>query len=244
MSLTAVLIDDREPVWVQEIKFGGVMTAVTRLESGDIWATTDDGTMLLFERKTVSDFLGSVTDNRLWVQLSGLRAKSPWSYLVITGLMQPSPNGKVITDRGLTGWDWSSMQGVLLKVQELGVFVVQAPTDTEFEATILRIANRSRTPQMVLNPTRSSTVLSAGEQILAALPGIGLSRLNDLLDYCGTVAWALAYLTDDKFPKEVSGIGSGIKRKVREALGLEEGTVLSVICEETGQRVEEKHERE
>jgi len=231
MSIKAVLIDSREPKWVQELKFDGTMVAVTQLEYGDVWATTADGALLCVERKTVSDFLSSVRDERLWLQLAGLRKQSPWAYLVITGLMQVGPGGKLTTERGRTGWDWASVQGMILKAQELGAYVVMAPSDLEFEATILRIAERGRTPEMVLKPARMPTILSPAEQLLASLPGIGLGRAESLLRYSGTPANALAFLTDMEFPHGPTGIGRFTKEKVREALGLKEGMTLAVVSE-------------
>lgn len=73
MTITAALVDQREPAWAQALKFGGAMVAPTMLEHGDLLATCDDGTLLAVERKTASDLLNSIRDDRLWAQLAGIK---------------------------------------------------------------------------------------------------------------------------------------------------------------------------
>ena len=64
------MVDNREPEFFQKLKFGGVPTMVTQLETGDVQAVTDDGCTLVFERKTPSDFLNSLKDERLFPQMA------------------------------------------------------------------------------------------------------------------------------------------------------------------------------
>ena len=41
MTLSSVIIDSREPGWVQSLTFGGVPTATVALDAGDVWAAID-----------------------------------------------------------------------------------------------------------------------------------------------------------------------------------------------------------
>lgn len=47
---------------------------------------------------------------RLWASprapAQAMRRKTPWAYLVVTGALAPTPDGKVRTDRA-TQWQWS-----------------------------------------------------------------------------------------------------------------------------------------
>jgi len=240
VAITAVMIDQREPSWVQDLSFGGAMKAVTMLECGDLWVSTGDGAMVLVERKTSTDLLGSLSDERLWHQLAAMRAKSEWSYLVITGVLQPSPAGLTITDRGETGWKWASVQGALIRAQECGVVVVHAAGDGDYEGTVTRLCARTRSAELVLKPVRTPAVLSPGEQVLASLPGIGLDKAQALLAGVGTAAWALSELTDTRTKTvrglhgEVKGIGDVTKRRVRQALGIpDRGRLVMVDAEDT-----------
>ena len=106
MTIAAAFIDSREPKWIHGLTFGGAMTTVTALDHGDLLATTDDGTLIAVERKTVSDLLSSIKDGRLWPQLAGMREQTSWCYLVICGQMWPSSDGHVATERGVSGWPW------------------------------------------------------------------------------------------------------------------------------------------
>src|SRR5512139_1013221 len=96
--ITALMIDTREPDWIQTLSFQGIPKQITLLNHGDCFAATDDGYMLLIERKTPSDFFGSLRDERLLPQLAAMLDQTRFSYLVITGEFQRGANGKVIAD--------------------------------------------------------------------------------------------------------------------------------------------------
>ena len=228
--LTTVLIDQREPDWVQGLTFGGAPTLVTLLETGDIQATTDDGATLAIERKTADDLLNSLKDGRLLEQVARLAALTPWCYLAICGTLQRGPDGKLVTDRGVTGWQYEAVQGALLSMQELGVYVIQT-TDDRFEATVLGLANRNRTNVLRQKPAKTLGLLTPGETLLASLPGIGLERVGALLAYAGSPAAALSYLTEPTLrnKEHVPGIGPSTKEKVRAALGIRPEQELCVI---------------
>jgi len=234
MSIVAAIIDSREPAWVQRLTFGGAMVACSPLDAGDLLATCDDGALLAVERKTPSDLLGSIRDDRLWAQLAGMRKVTPWAYLVITGDLRCSTDGKVLTDSRGTAWNWASVQGALLQAQEMGVFVVQCAGDDDYEPAVLRLAARSHKPEMVVPPAREAIPMSPAERILQSLPGIGLERAKAVLKYCGTVAWALNFLTspDPVFDDKVPGIGPATKRAVRQALGLQDDEEMAVYISE------------
>src|SRR5689334_18895835 len=106
--ITALMIDSREPEWVQKLKFGGVPAIVTTLETGDVQAVTSDGCTLVFERKTATDFLNTLKEERLFPQMHRMtehrnmqhrgmdEPMTYWPYLVITGSFLPGANGKVV----------------------------------------------------------------------------------------------------------------------------------------------------
>jgi len=233
VTIIAAMIDSREPAWVQGLTFGGAMTTVTMLEHGDVLVTTDDGALLAIERKTPTDLLNSIRSGRLWPQLAGMRLQTPWSYLVVQGTLGPTAAGGVYAgSRGGTGWTWASIQGALLRAQELGCMVVEAQ-DGAFEDTVIRLAARSHRNEAAIEPVRTPRFYSDAESLLAALPGIGLDRAQALLAYTHTVGWALNWLTDLEAPGHVSGIGPRTRETVRQALGLVDDEVLSVIVRET-----------
>lgn len=230
LMITAIMLDTREPEWVQHLQFGGIPTVVTMLDHGDLFAATDDGQMLLIERKTPNDFLNTLREGRLFPQLMYMMDKTRWAYLVITGELLRGQNGKVIADGRDTGWNWDSVQGALLTAQELGVFVTHAGGDTDYEDCVIRIGKRDRKPDLLLEPPKFPKILSAQEAVVAALPGIGIERLKAVLDYCGTPAWALVALTDPT--SEIPGIPRNVKTKVRGALKLNDNEQLAITLDD------------
>ena len=235
MTITGLIIDSREPTWVQELKFGGAMKLVAALEFGDAWATTDTGDMICIERKAPNDLLGSIKDNRLFNQVAGIRSKTPWAYLVISGILRATPAGKVIADDRVSGWDWNAVQGALTTVQEMGVRVVYCQSDQDYEACVCRICSRERKPEFIIEPLAQPKFLSPGEIMLTALPGIGLERAQLLLrefdnKACDALAWLTWHRWNEQHP--IAGIGPGIKRAVRTAMGIDDNLVMDIVPDE------------
>lgn len=232
------MVDSREPSWVHDLKFGGAMKMVTALDYGDAWATANNGDMICIERKAPNDLLGSIKDNRLFNQIAGIRSKTPWAYLVVTGVLTATVQGKVIADERVSGWDWNSVQGALVTVQEMGVRVVYCQSDNDYEATVCRLCSRERKPEFVIEPLAQPKFMSPGEIMLTALPGIGLERAQTLLREfdnrpCDALAWLTWHHWHEDHP--IAGIGQGIKRGVRAALGLSEELVIDLVPDERAQ---------
>jgi ERCC4-type nuclease len=238
VALESVFVDSREPEYLQSLTFGGAPVAVTMLDAGDYLLMCSDA-VLGVERKTCADFANTLRDERLFPQLSRLRELTPWAYLALVGTITPGPQGKAIIDGRESGWQWASLTGALLAVQEIGVHILHVDADSGLESALLRLANRDRSP-MRIKPVRDLTVVGEGEAILAGLPGVGADRAAALIQYAGSPAWALQYLTDDSRlnAERIPGIGEGTKRRVRRALGLDDEQHLAVVLKETGNPVE------
>lgn len=228
MSIEAAIIDSREPQWVQELQFHGAPTSVSMLEAGDVWLACSDGKMLIVERKTPEDFLNTLKGERLFPQVSELakmRQEGYWPYVMITGDLQRGANGKVFTPKE-TGWSWAAVQGTLLSIQEMGVYVTFCAGDTDFSPALERLAKRDRSETAWIRPARDAKILGIQASFIAGLPGIGIEKVGEIMKYAGTPAWALVALTDST--SKIPGIGPGIKNNIRYALGLKEGEQIVV----------------
>lgn len=237
-QITAVMIDSREPDWVKNLKFSGIPAMVTMLETGDVSAVTDDGHTLVIERKTPDDFLNTLKDDRLFPQLARMteqrnaqqNAGTPitnWPYLVITDPFGCNRDGKVITQRGVTGWSYAAVMGTILSIQELGVFVVFCNGDADYQDCILRLGKRSRDPQMNLLPVRPANMLGPKAGFLTGLPGIGIEKVQEILDWSNhNVSHALIGLTDMEIE---SPVGLSIRRRLRDLMGLQETENLVIV---------------
>ncbi len=238
-NITAVLIDSREPDFIKNLKFGGVPTTVTMLDTGDVWAVTDDGHTLMIERKTPDDFLNSLKDDRLFPQLARMteqrniqqlagKSITTWPYLVITDVFTADRNGKVITQRGVTWWSFAAVMGAILSIQEMGVFVVFAAGQSDYQDCILRLGRRNRTDELKLLPPRPANILGPRAVFLASLPGIGIERVQELLDWSDHhPGFALSGITDLTIP---APIGKSLRQNIRAMLGLQENETLEILA--------------
>jgi len=230
-EITAIIIDSREPAWIQNLKFGGVPTTVSMLETGDILAVTSDNHTLVIERKTNDDFLNSLKDDRLFPQLARMaeirnaqnnngQPMTNWPYLIITDLFSSNHDGKIITNRGVTGWSFASVMGTLLSIQEMGVFVVFANGDLDFEKCIIRLGKRERIPEQGLLAPRPAKVLGPKCDFLAGIKGIEIEYSQKILDWSGhNVGDALIGLVDLEIAAPVP---FGIRKNLRVLLGLQD----------------------
>lgn len=231
--MPAIMIDQREP---DHIKSQFPDAAVTLLNVGDAWVACDDGHILLIERKTSDDLLNSLKDGRLLEQISRLvesrinqqlrgERQTYWPYLIITGTLIPDRNGKVYTGRE-TGWSWNAVQGALLTVQELGCYVVHCPSDTEYANVIRMLGNRDREEVIDILPQKEALPVDAKSVFLMGLPGIGLERARQILEWSGGIlAHALVGLTDLEIK---SPIGEVSRQKIRGFLGLRDKQTIEL----------------
>lgn len=219
MPIASAIIDSREPAWIRELTFGGVPTAVSALDAGDVMVATIDGAILLIERKTPSDLLNTIRGGRFFPQCVRMREETPWCYLVITGLLYRDRNGHIVVSGfGKTRWNFDAVQGALLTVQEMGIGVIHCGNG-DFENAVIRLANRSR-GEIRVPPPRNGYLLQSGEAALAALPGIGMKRVKTLCEQFPHLAEALVWLTKLEHEIQVPDIADGTKHNVRRALKL------------------------
>jgi hypothetical protein len=119
--------------------------------------------------------------------------------------------------------------GTLLSIQELGVYVVFANGQLDFEDSVLRLGKRNRAPEMRIMPSRTPNVLGPKAAFLAALPGVGIERVQDVLAWAGdNVALALTGLTDMEIK---SPIGYTLRRQIRSLFGLADNENIEVVLQ-------------
>jgi hypothetical protein len=237
-SITAIMIDSREPDWIKSLTFGGLPTMVTLLDTGDVQAVTDDNCTLIIERKTPEDFLNTLKEDRLFPQIAHMvemrniqqmngQPVTYWPFLVITDVFTADHNGKVITSRGVTGWSFASVMGAILSIQELGVPVAFCNGQNDFEDCVLRLGRRSRNPEMMILPPRVPNILGPKATLLASLPGVGVERVQEILDWSdNNLSHALSGITDLTIKAPV---GMTLRKNIKALFGLGENQSLEVF---------------
>lgn len=248
--MTAIMIDSREPDF---IKAQFPDAAITLLEAGDAWVACNDGHILQIERKTSDDFLRSLRDGRLMEQVTKitsarhvqqLKGEKPtnWPYLIITGIFQTGANGNVFSNGRETGWSWNAIWGSLLTVQEMGCFVTFAPSDTEYAKVTLSLANRCRDEVIDILPQRLPVPMDAKTAFLCGLPGIGIERAKEIMQWAGgKPGHALAGLTDLSIKAPV---GMAVRKSICRFLGLAEQLTLELYINNDDREKLIVHEKE
>jgi len=236
--MTAIMIDSREPDF---IKAQFPDAAITLLDAGVAWVACDDGHILQIERKTTDDFLNSLRDGRLMEQVTKitsarhtqqLKGEKPtnWAYLMITGVFQVGANGNAFCNGRETGWNWNAIWGALLTVQEMGCFVTFAPSDTEYARVTLSLANRCRNEVIDILPSRMPIPMDAKTAFLCGLPGIGIERAKEIMQWAGgKPGHALVGLTDLEIKAPV---GLAVRKGIRRFLGLAEQLTLELSIDD------------
>jgi len=222
-----LLVDDREPGWViarLREKLEGFDIRSVRLESGDILYPQGS---LAIERKSPGDFLASIASGRLADQVQGLCAAASFPVVVVEGSLFEK-DGKVVAEGRETQWNWTSIACAILSVQARGALFLQVPQRLWADTVrVLCSWCRGKVEGELTVPKRRAVFDAPPElAFLTGLPGIGLKRAKELLDYAGTPAWALTSVTMDD---PHSPVGRALREKIREFLGLLPGQVLSVI---------------
>lgn len=227
MTIQAVILDSREPTWVQQLRFGAAPVMIQALPAGDACIATPSA-MILVERKTATDLLASIVDDRLFTQIGEMRKQTPWVYVVVTGDLVKSGTS-VVADGRATQWTWASLQGALITAQELGATIIYT-SEAEYASTLTALASHPR-GNVRVEPQREVTMMSPGELVLTSLPGISEVRARALLDYCGSAGYALVFLSEGgngNVPDKVPGIGAATKQAARAALGLPDDILLEI----------------
>lgn len=213
-----VLIDSNEPSHiVQKIAAHPWLEAeITNLPAGDIWINN-----LIIERKEIPDLLTSIKDGRLFNQCAEMRQHSQWCYVLILGQLVWGLDGKILS----TGWQFRSVQGALLKIQEMGVSVVYAQDSNDLAPALVWLATRERGEQVYL-PQRTGISMTDEQKILAAFPGVGIERATELLKNYNLIDALLCLINEDC---KVSGIGPKTKQNIRNLLNLAQGESLQKV---------------
>lgn len=196
---------------------GGVALVPAATGPADLLAVCADGATLAIKYWRPGDLLHAIREADFDGALVALRQLSPHATLLIGGVLVPNADGKVRDGDTITGWRWDAYQGALLTAQELGVGVVTLQHAQHVAATVEQLARRKRGPVRA-TPARDGLFYSPAELMLLALPGVGETKADALLTYCGSVAGALQALTDDA--AAVPGVGPKTRAEVRRVLGL------------------------
>lgn len=211
--IISAMLDSREPPQLNDqlTKRLDCPCVVAPLPCGDVWLNVVDGQQIIVERKTIPDLLGSIDDGRLFNQAAEINAITKWGFVVVAEMPRVI-GGRIQTDNGLTKWEWASVQGALLTVQDLGLGVAFCEPH-DYPGMLIRIAARD-TRAVKVAPRRPAIKATEQEKILMSFPRIGHARAQTLLALGGDIGGVWYLLFND--PEQTA-----VKRGVLGAKELE-----------------------
>ncbi len=197
--------------------------------------------LLLIERKTLGDLLGSISDSRLWQQAARMAEASQFACIIVQGELRMSRNDKVLIQGKETGWHGASVRAALLAVQWAGCAVAFiAPGD--YARTVEEVAKLAAKPSH-FHYTRTSPSVSFYPEdkalyrridFIQAIPHVGPKRAEALVKWCDSgiaeiLEWAtrMSAIVPDKSHRP-KGWTDNLVNKVRQFLDLSIGEYISI----------------
>lgn len=236
------------------------------LTCGDINIILDDGKLLAIERKRPGDFLGSIASGRLFRQVENMAKNATWSCVLVEGLFMFDKNDMAVipiydkADEKIiqyekTNWKGASVRGAMYAIQWSGcpIITVDPSNVPKVVHDIAGFCTKPAEHAQSLGRKRIVTFppITLPEEIVSALPGVGLKRARALLEFSArkngnkervpslseALSWASMLILIDKGSRP-EGWGNQTILNVRSALGLLTGEYLAI--QEDKKQVEER----
>jgi Fanconi anemia group M protein len=207
-----IIVDSREASTATKIVKGlierGVKVKTETLEKGD-YILSDQCAV---ERKTVTDFVYTLTRRYLFEQLFGLKDAYPKSLIILEGYLPIIYKFSHI--QPVAVW------GAMFNLAKNGIALVNT---TSYKETVDFLYVAARQEQIVEKRTptvhpfkKTETLSDAQVYFVASLPSIGREKATAILKSYETPLNAL--INVDDWTKTVHGLGPVISNKVKEVL--------------------------
>jgi len=207
-----IIVDSREaalaPKIVKGLKELGALIKIEALDKGDYVISGE----CAFERKTVQDFVHTLTHRDLFEQLFLLREAYPKPFILIEGYLSMIYKFSRVNP--------SSVWGAIFALVKNGIGMVHT---ANYRETIDLLYTSAKQEQFAerrvpsVHPVKKiETVADAQIFFLASLPGIGREKAVSLLKIYKTPFNALSNV--DRWSKDVYGFGPKIVKKIKEVL--------------------------
>ncbi len=207
-----IIVDSREasatPKIVKGLRELGAVIKIKALDKGD-YVISDE---CAFERKTVQDFVYTLTHRHLFEQLFLLKEAYPKPFILIEGYFPIIYKFSRIKP--------SSVWGAIFALAKNGINMIHT---TNYRETIDFLYTSAKQEQFVekripvIHPAKKiETLFDAQIYFLSSLPNIGREKAVSLLKTYKTPFNALVHV--NRWPIDVYGLGPKITEKVKEVL--------------------------
>jgi len=207
-----IIVDSREastaPKIVKGLKELGSVIQIEALQKGD-YIVSD---LCAIERKTVHDFVYTLTRRYLFEQLFRLREVYPHPIILIEGYLPIIYKFSKIQP--------ASVWGAMFALVKQGIFMIHTTTRKETIDFLYTAAKQEQIVEKrvpVVHPVKKlETLTEAQVFFMASLPNIGREKAVSILKSYKTPLNALTNV--DQWAKEVYGLGPKITERVRQVL--------------------------
>ena len=207
-----IIVDSREastaPKIVKGLKEHGAEISIRALEKGD-YIISD---LCAFERKTVHDFVYTLTRRYLFEQLFKLKEVYAKPFMIIEGYLPIIYKFSKIQP--------ASVWGAMFAIAKQGIYMIHT---NSYKETIDFLYTAARQEQIVekripvVHPVKKlETLTEAQIFFLASLPNIGREKAIALLKSYQAPLNAL--INVDRWSKDVHGLGPKITKKVKRVI--------------------------
>jgi len=207
-----IIVDSREastaPKIIKGLKEHGAEISIRALEKGD-YIISD---LCAFERKTIHDFVYTLTRRYLFEQLFRLKEVYVKPFMIIEGYLPIIYKFSKIQP--------SSVWGAMFALAKQGIYMIHT---NSYKETIDFLYTAARQEQIVekripvVHPIKKlETLPEAQIFFLASLPNIGREKAIALLKSYQAPLNAL--INVDQWTKDVHGLGPKITKKVKQVL--------------------------
>lgn len=187
--MKTIFLDSRErdnkftSLFINTANNQGYKICITTLPIGDIKFQN-----ILIERKEINDFYSSVSSDRMWEQISHMRANPNYSSIIII-------NGRLQDLWELTDTKVNVIMGAQKRITALGIPLIWCNTNEEFVFKTLELFEYATSTDEFIPIKRVEK--NKKDSLFMALPSIGRKNGKILIDeYCNMCELCNASLRD------------------------------------------------
>ncbi len=207
-----IVVDSREastaPKIVKSLRELGATVRVEALDKGD-YVISDE---CAFERKTVSDFVYTLTRRYLFEQLFVLKDCYVKPFILIEGYLPVIYKFSRINP--------ASVWGAMFTLAKQGINMIHTTNHKETADFLYTAAKQEQIAEkrvLAVHPVKKHETLADAQLFfMASLPNIGREKASSILRSYETPFTALVNV--DRWPKDVYGLGPKITEKVKQVL--------------------------
>jgi ERCC4-type nuclease len=218
-----IYVDTREPegIFKKLQEFEEVQPVWQKLDAGDYYIPGEKFSLII-ERKTVTDYINSVFDTRLWEELEKIKSAETNEEVKLIPMLLIEGNWSFILKYGKKN-DKSAMGSVyaslLSTIASWGFQVVSSPSKSwtpYILVSFTRWMGRPRRSEPPIFKPRALTLDEMAIRVLCAFPHISVERAKRILKHYGTLKDALDNV--GWWKHSIEGIGEKIVSDVKAVL--------------------------